>query len=95
VKLELKSYNEAKINIDNMVKKKAWLNKPVEKKVENQIYSGLFDKISKEKEKINVQGEQVNQSFSSFDTLFGNLREIKKIMNDMKTSSGESDGDNP
>jgi len=59
------------------------------------MYSGLFEKINKEKEKINTQNEQVSQSFASFDSLFGNLREIKKIMNDMKTSSGQSDGDNP
>jgi ESCRT-II complex subunit VPS36 len=27
--------------------------------------------------------------------LFGNLREIKKVMNNMKESSGQTDGDNP
>ncbi len=78
-----------------MIKKKGWLAKPAEKKVEGQMYSGLFEKINKDKEKINVQKEQVNEAFSSFDTLFGNLRDVKKIMNDMKGSSGESDGDNP
>ena len=49
VKLALKSYNEARISIDNMVKKKAWNNKPVEKKQENNFYSGMFEKIHKEK----------------------------------------------
>jgi hypothetical protein len=32
VKLTLKSYNEARISIDNMLKKKAWLQQPPEKK---------------------------------------------------------------
>ena len=57
-----------------MIKKKKWLEKPVEKKKETQIYSGMFNKIHKEAEKINTQGQQVSQSFTSFDSLFGNLR---------------------
>jgi len=48
VKLAMKSYNEAKINIDNMIKKKKWLEKPAEKKKESQFYSGMFNKIHKE-----------------------------------------------
>jgi hypothetical protein len=95
VKIAMKSYNEARIGIDNMIKKKKWLEKPAEKKKETQIYSGMFNKIHKEAEKITTQSQQVSQSFTSFDSLFGNLREIKKIMNDMKTSTGQSDGDNP
>jgi hypothetical protein len=94
VKLSLKSYNEARVTIDGMLKKKAWLV-VAEKKQETTIYTGVFDKISKEKEKIVVQGEQVGQSFASFDQLFGNLREIKRIMSEMKAQSGQSDGDNP
>ena len=79
-----------------MIKKKAWLHKPEDKKKkESEMYSGMFEKIHKEKEKINTQGQQVSQSFTNFDTLFGNLREIKKIMNSMKSSTGQSDGDNP
>lgn len=43
VKLAMKSYNEARINIDNMIKKKAWLQKIEEKKVATtQMYSGMF-----------------------------------------------------
>jgi uncharacterized protein (UPF0305 family) len=96
VKLAMKSYNEARINIDNMIKKQAWLLKPEEKKVATtQMYSGMFEKINKEKEKITNQSQQVSQSFASFDTLFGNLRDIKKIMNEMKSVSGQADGDNP
>lgn len=82
VKLGMKSFNEARINIDNMIKKKAWLQKPEEKKAETrQMYSGMFEKITKEKEKITTQSNQVSQSFVSFESLFGNLRDIKKIMN--------------
>lgn len=95
LKLSLKSYNEARITIEAMLKKKAWLVVAAEKKQETSIYTGVFDKISKEKEKIAVQGEQVGQSFASFDQLFGNLREIKRIMSEMKAQSGQSDGDNP
>lgn len=80
-----------------MVKKKKWNEKVVEekKKQEDNFYSGMFSKIHKEKEKINTQGQQVSQSFASFDTLFGNLRDIKKIMNEMRSATGQSDGDNP
>ncbi len=55
----------------------------------------MFEKVTREKEKITTQSAQVSQSFSSFDSLFGNLRDIKKIMNEMKSVSGQSDGDNP
>lgn len=58
------------------------------------MYSGLFNKIEKEKQKIDQNSQKVTQSFTSFDTLFGNLREIKDLMKDMKASTGESDGDN-
>ena len=74
VKIAMKSYNEARISIDNMIKKKKWLEKPAEKKQESQFYSGMFNKIHKEAEKISNQGQQVSQSFTSFDSLFGNLR---------------------
>ena len=49
VKLALKSYNEAKINVDTMIKKKQWNQKVVEekKKTEDNFYSGMFSKIHK------------------------------------------------
>ena len=37
----------------------------------------------------------MNSSFESFETLFGNLRELKKIMGEIKSVSGETDGQNP
>jgi hypothetical protein len=55
----------------------------------------MFEKINKEKEKITTQSQQVTKSFTNFDSLFGNLREIKSIMKEMKTVSGQNDGDNP
>ena len=74
LKLAMKSFSEARINIDKVLKKQAWLQAPPPKTAETHIYGGMFDKISREKEKITTQGQQVSQSFSSFDTLFGNLR---------------------
>ena len=36
----------------------------------------------------------MGSSFTSFDTLFANLREIKDVMKDMRHTTGESDGEN-
>jgi hypothetical protein len=95
IKLALKGYNEAKITIEGMVKRKAWTIPYVEKKQENAMYSGIFNKIREDSQTIKVQSQAVSTSFENFDKLFGNLREIKKIMSNMKDMSGQTDGDNP
>ena len=59
------------------------------------MYTGIFTKIQEDKKNIQAQKSQLSGSFQSFDTLFGNLRQIKTIMNNMKEISGQSDGDNP
>lgn len=41
------------------------------------MYSGLFNKIEKDKQKIETNAAKVGESFGSFETLFGNLRDIK------------------
>jgi gas vesicle protein len=78
-----------------MEKKKAWLVVAEEKKTENSMYAGLFNKIREDNEAIKSQSQAVSNSFENFDKLFGNLRDIKRIMNSMKESSGQTDGDNP
>ena len=77
-----------------MLNKKAWTLPPPSKK-DNSMYTGIFNKIKEQKESIQAQSSQVSGSFKSFDTLFANLREIKKVMNNMKEASGQTDGDNP
>ncbi len=95
VKLALKGHNEAKITIEAMVRKQAWLIVKEEKKPEGSMYAGIFNKIREDNQAIKSQSQTVSGSFESFDKLFGNLREIKKVMNSMKESSGQSDGENP
>lgn len=94
VKIGLKGHNEAKITIDGMVKRKAWLT-PYEEKKESGMYAGVFNKIREENQAIKSQTQAVSGAFQNFDSLFGNLREIKKVMNSMKEVSGQTDGDNP
>lgn len=52
------------------------------------MYSGMFNRVEKEKQKINSQGQTVQGAFSSFDSLFSNLRDLKAIVGSMKTSTG-------
>lgn len=59
------------------------------------MYTGIFNKIQQENQVIKSQSQAISNSFESFDNLFGNLKEIKRIMNSMKDSSGQNDGDNP
>lgn len=63
MKLALKSYNEAKITIDAMIKKKAWLIQHEEKKPENVMYAGLFNKIREDNQAIKSQSQAVSNSF--------------------------------
>jgi hypothetical protein len=48
VKLALKGHNEAKITIEAMVRKQAWLVSHEEKKPEKSLYGGVFNKIRQE-----------------------------------------------
>lgn len=59
------------------------------------MYTGIFNKIREENQAIKAQSQSVGASFESFDKLFGNLKEIKKVMGSMKDMSGQTDGDNP
>ena len=95
VKLALKGHNEAKVTIEGVVRRRAWLVPFVEKKQEGAMYTGIFNKIREEGQAIREQGRSVGASFESFDRLFGNLREIKRVMASMKDMSGQTDGDNP
>ncbi len=52
----------------------------------------MFNKVEKEKQKINSQEQTVVSSFTNFETLFGNLRDLKEIMGSMKSSTGQADG---
>lgn len=74
VKLSLKTYNEAKVIIEGMMKKKAWLIINEQKKQDNAMYTGIFNKIKEQNQTIKSQAQQVSTSFESFDKLFGNLR---------------------
>jgi hypothetical protein len=71
-----------------MLCKQAWLIVKEEKKPEGSMYAGIFNKIKEENQAIKSQSQAVSGSFESFDKLFGNLREIKQVMNNMKASSG-------
>ena len=95
MKLSLKGHNEAKITIEGVVRRKAWLVPYVEKKQEGTMYTGIFNKIREEGQAIKAQSQSVGASFESFERLFGNLKEIKKVMGSMKEMSGQADGDNP
>lgn len=63
VKLSLKGHNEAKITIEGVVKRKAWLVPYVEKKQENTMYTGIFNKIREENQVIKAQSQTVGASF--------------------------------
>ena len=57
-----------------MIKNKAWTQKLAPTDSGPKMYSGLFNKIEKEKEKIDENAVKVGESFTSFESLFGNLR---------------------
>ena len=40
----------------------------------SNMYSGMFNKVEKDKQKIEQGSQKVAQSFTSFESLFGNLR---------------------
>lgn len=94
VKLGLKQHNQAKLTIEGMLHRKAW-TLPPPKAADKSMYTGIFNKIKEQKDNIQAQSSQISGSFKSFDTLFSNLRDIKKVMNSMKEASGQTDGDNP
>lgn len=63
--------------ISSMIKNKEWTKVPTQVEDKPQMYSGIFNKIEKDSQKINTNAAKVGSSFVSFDSLFGNLREIK------------------
>lgn len=78
-----------------MIKNQEWTKPSSKAATENpQMYSGLFNKIEKDKKKIETSVNKVSESFVSFDSLFGNLREIKDAMKELKAISGDADSDN-
>lgn len=75
VKLYFQNCQEAHITLLSMLKNKAWAQQPSSGEV--KLYTGLFNKLEKEKDAINQNAEMVGASFASFDTLFSNLKQMK------------------
>lgn len=95
VKFQLKNYKEAQVTISGMVKNQAWTRQSTSNETKApQMYSGIFNKIQKEKQKIDSNITKVSSSFVSFDNLFANLREIKEAMKDIRAVSDGSEGQN-
>lgn len=90
VKFSLKNYKEAQVIIATMIKNKEWTKVETSNDDDKpKMYSGIFNKIEKDLQKINVNAQKVGESFTSFDALFGNLREINEAMKEMKKISHE------
>ena len=95
VKIRQKNLKELEVTINGMVNKKAWNLKQEARQQNSGMYSGMMNKIGVERAKISENESAVSSSFSSFDSLFGNLRDLKQIMGEMKSSTTHSDGQNP
>jgi hypothetical protein len=47
VYLNLKNYHEAKLTIESVLNKKAWIDNERDKNKEPEMYSGMFNKVKK------------------------------------------------
>ncbi len=94
VKFNLDDLKGCKLHLQSMLKQKAWLNSSKKQDKPVGLYSGAFNKVQEDKKRIGEQTKQVEQSMQSIDSLFVNIREIKKIMGNMKaegTNAEEED----
>lgn len=96
IKFQMKNYKEAHLTISAMVKNREWTKPSLTATNPNnpQMYSGIFNKIEKDKKKIEISANKVSESFVSFESLFSNLREIKDAMKELKSISGDEESDN-